>query len=178
MEKSVLCVVSSREQAVSVIAALQAAGVANAEISAIFPAKDDRSEFLKEIDIPPESVEGVGFGVGAGSFIGGTLGLLAGVGALAIPGVGPLLGLGPILALISGAMTGATFGGIAGVLVTAGVPESRAKHYEGKLRDGQILLSVHSESKESLAKASKIFNDAGAEDISTPPSSRRVPDPK
>jgi hypothetical protein len=166
MEQSVVCLVSTREEAVNVVSALQAAGIANGEISALFPDKDDRSEFVKEIDIPAESVGGVVAGATAGGFIGGTIGALAGIGALAIPGIGPLLGLGPILAAISGAMTGATFGGIAGVLVTMGVPESRAKHYEGRLRDGHILLSVHSESAETLAKAAKIFNDSNATDVS------------
>ena len=167
MEQAVVCLVSSREQAVSIVSALQAAGVANEEISALFPDKDDRPEFVRETDIPKASVGGLVAGAGAGGFIGGTIGLLAGVGALAIPGIGPLIAAGPLVALLAGAMTGATFGGVAGVLITAGVPEARAKHYEERLRDGQILLSVHTESKETLGKAANIFKDAGAADILT-----------
>ena len=165
MEQAVVCLASSREQAVSIVSALQAAGVANEEISALFPHQKDQSEFAHATDIPEESVGGLVAGAGAGGFIGGTIGLLAGVGALAIPGIGPLVAVGPLVALLSGAMTGATFGGVAGVLVTAGVPEASAKHYEGRLRDGQILLSVHSESKATLEKAANIFNAGGATDV-------------
>jgi hypothetical protein len=165
MEKAVVCIVSSREQAVSVITALQSAGVPNEEISALFPHEEEKKGFAHELDIPEKSVGALVAGAGAGGFIGGTIGLLAGVGALAIPGIGPVVGLGPLLPLIAGALTGATFGGIGGVLVTAGVPESQAKHYEGRLREGQILLSVHTASQVTLEKAAKIFKDSGASDV-------------
>jgi outer membrane lipoprotein SlyB len=108
--------------------------------------------------------------------LGGALGWLAGIGALAIPGVGPFIAAGPVLAALSGAAVGATVGGIAGGLIGLGFPELEAKRYEGKIKAGNILISVHTQDSTELKKAEKIFSDAGATDIcstgeSTPPKS-------
>jgi len=105
--------------------------------------------------------------VGTGGVVGGALGWLAGIGALAIPGAGPFIAAGPILAALSGAAVGATVGGIAGGLIGMGIPELEAKRYEGKIKAGNILLSVHTENSEEIKAAEKIFKNAGAQDICT-----------
>ena len=99
--------------------------------------------------------------------IGGTLGWLAGIGALAIPGIGPFVAAGPIVAALSGVGVGAAVGGLTGALVGMGIPEYEAKRYEGKLKGGHCLVSVHSEDSQETEKAKKIFQEASAEDIST-----------
>src|SRR6185295_19443066 len=96
-------------------------------------------------------------GVGAGGALGGTLGLLVGIGALAIPGLGPLIAAGPILAALSGAAAGAAVGGITGALIGMGIPELEAKQYEGKIRGGNILLSIHVDDAGERARAKKIL---------------------
>ncbi|MEO7111685.1 MAG: hypothetical protein ABI183_14690 [Polyangiaceae bacterium] len=169
MESTVVCVVANREDAVALISQLLSGGIAKTEISAVFPHGEDGHEFAEKygIDIPDAAIRGGVVGGGAGAFIGGTIGLLAGVGALAIPGIGPLVGAGPLLALLAGATTGATFGSIAGGLVSMGISEPHAKHLENKLREGQILLSVHTASKESFQNAERIFKVSGAVDVFT-----------
>jgi uncharacterized membrane protein len=99
--------------------------------------------------------------------LGGVLGWLAGIGSLAIPGIGPFVAAGPIMAALGGAAVGATVGGLTGALVGLGIPEYEAKQYEGKLREGNILISVHSENSTEADKAKKIFEKAGAEDIAS-----------
>jgi len=111
--------------------------------------------------------EGAVAGAGAGAILGGALGWLAGVGAIAIPGVGPLLAAGPILAALSGAAVGGTMGGTAGALVGLGIPEYEARQYEGKLSEGNILLAVHAEDAEEAARIRQIFSEERAESIST-----------
>ena len=98
---------------------------------------------------------------------GGGLGWLAGIGALAIPGIGPFVAAGPIMALLGGAAVGATVGGITGALIGMGIPEYEAKRYESKLKEGKILISVHSENSDETDRAKTIFKNAGAEDIAT-----------
>jgi outer membrane lipoprotein SlyB len=171
MQKAVVCVVQSRDEAIAIIEQLQAAGIANAEISAVFPHHEDGHEFARkyQVDIPDAALPGGVVGGTAGAFIGGTIGLLAGVGALAIPGIGPLVAAGPLVALLAGASTGATFGAVAGGLITLGIPEAHAKHLENKLKDGQILLSVHTESAESFEKAERIFKTSNATDLTATP---------
>jgi uncharacterized membrane protein len=99
--------------------------------------------------------------------LGGVLGWLAGIGSLAIPGIGPFVAAGPIMAALGAAAVGATVGGLTGALVGLGIPEYEAKQYEGKLRQGNILISVHSENSTETDKAKKIFETAGAQDIAS-----------
>ena len=113
----------------------------------------------------PKAPEGAVAGAGTGGVIGGTLGWIAGIGALAIPGVGPFIAAGPIMAALGGAAIGAAAGGIAGALIGMGIPELEAKRYEGKVKAGNLLISVHTESSEEIASAKKIFSQAGAQDI-------------
>jgi tetrahydromethanopterin S-methyltransferase subunit C len=105
-------------------------------------------------------------GVATGGLLGGTLGLLAGIGALAIPGVGPLIAAGPLLAALSGAAAGATLGGITGGLIGLGLPEIEAKRYENRIAEGNILISILAETGDQVSRAKDVLEKAGAEDIS------------
>lgn len=109
--------------------------------------------------------EGTTTGVLAGGVIGGTIGLLAGIGVLAIPGLGPLIAAGPVIAALTGIGSGGVVGGFLGALVGMGIPEYEAKRYEGRIKDGGILLSVHCDNKDWVSKAKDLLRDSGAEDI-------------
>ena len=111
--------------------------------------------------------EGAAAGVTTGGVIGGTLGLLAGVGLLAIPGLGPFIAAGPIMAALAGAGVGGAVGGLTGALVGMGIPEYEAKRYEGRVKDGGILLSVHSDDSQWTKRAKEILERTGAEDVSS-----------
>jgi hypothetical protein len=158
-----MCIVPTREQAEAIVAQLQNAGFSNDDISALLPDKRGTKDFAHEHNT--KAPEGAIAGVGAGGLLGGALGLLAGIGAIAIPGVGPLIAAGPVLAAMSGAAAGATVGGITGTLVGLGIPEMEAKRYEGKVVGGNVLLSVHVETNEARKRAEQIFKTARAEDI-------------
>jgi len=110
--------------------------------------------------------EGAATGAGSGAVLGGTLGLLAGIGALAIPGVGPLIAAGPIMAALAGIGVGGAVGGFTGALIGLGIPEYEAKRYEGRMQKGGILLSVHCDSSEAVKRAKEIMKITSAEDIS------------
>ncbi len=163
MKKSVMCIVQTRPQVESIVSSLQASGFANSDIAVLFPDKSGTKDFAHEHNT--KAPEGAIAGVGAGGAVGGTLGLLAGIGALAIPGLGPFIAAGPILAALSGAAAGAAVGGITGALVGLGIPEMEAKTYEGKIKGGNMLVSVHVEDSEMLKRAEAIFKDAKAQDI-------------
>jgi len=111
--------------------------------------------------------EGAVAGAGSGAVLGGTLGLLAGIGALAIPGVGPLIAAGPIMATLAGIGVGGAVGGFTGALIGLGIPEYEAKRYEGRLQRGGILLSVHCDTSDEIDRAKEILERTGAEDISS-----------
>lgn len=161
-------------QADQIVDQLKMANFSNNDISALFADKDTNQDFAHEKNT--KAPEGAITGVGTGGVIGGALGWIAGIGALAIPGVGPFIAAGPIIAALSGAAIGATVGGIAGGLIGMGIPELEARRYEGKLKEGNILISVHTESSEEVERATEIFTNADAEDIcSTGESS--IPDP-
>jgi hypothetical protein len=162
---SVFCLATSRSQADNIVTQLSAAGFSNNDISALFPDKETTRDFAHEKNT--KAPEGAATGAGAGGVVGGGLGLLAGIGALVIPGVGPFIAAGPIMAALSGAAVGAAVGGIAGALIGLGIPEYEAKRYEGKIREGNILISVHTESSDQVKIAKDIFKRAGAQDISS-----------
>ena len=119
MKKSVIGIVESETQAEQIVSDLQAGGTPSSQISVLFPDKRGTKDFAHEHNT--KAPEGAVAGVGAGGVIGGTIGLLAGIGALAIPGVGPLIAAGPLMAALSGAAAGATVGGVAGALVGLGI---------------------------------------------------------
>jgi hypothetical protein len=164
-KKSVFCIATSRDQADRIVGQLKAANFSNNDISVLFPDKASTRDFAHEKNT--KAPEGAVTGAGTGGVIGGALGWIAGIGALAIPGVGPFIAAGPIIAALSGAAIGATVGGIAGGLIGLGIPEIEAKRYEGKVKAGNLLISVHTENSDEIAKAKDIFTHAGAEDICT-----------
>jgi hypothetical protein len=165
MKRSVLCLVDTETQADAIVAKLRSAGFADSDISVLFPDKGTTRDFAhkKETKMP----EGATIGASTGGAIGGTIGLLAGIGALAIPGLGPFIAAGPIIAALSGGAIGAGVGGLTGALVGLGIPEYEAKRYEGKVKEGGILISVHSESNNETHRAKVIFKEEGAHDISS-----------
>src|SRR5213595_4208306 len=159
MSKSVFGIATTQGQAERIVQELQAQGFASSEISALMPDTGGTRDLghVKATKAP----EGATTGAATGGATGGVLGLLAGIGALAIPGLGPFIAAGPIMAALSGAAVGATVGGITGALVGMGIPEYEAKRYEGKIKAGNILISVHSENSETTKRAKEIMEKAG-----------------
>ena len=174
---SVFCIVKSETQAIRIVDQLKAANFSNTDISVLLPDKTGTKDFAHEQNT--KSPEGAATGGVTGGVVGGTLGWLAGIGALAIPGVGPLIAAGPIMAALGGAAVGGAVGGITGALIGLGIPESEAKRYEGKIKDGNVLISVHTENSDEIKRAKEIFKQGGAEEISstgesTPPKDKNV----
>jgi hypothetical protein len=165
MSKAVFCTVKNSMQASQIVDRLKAAGFSNSDISVLMPDAGTTRDF--SIDNETKAPEGAATGVGTGAVVGGGLGWLAGIGALAIPGLGPLIAAGPIMAALTGAAVGGAVGGITGALVGMGIPEYEATRYEGKVKGGHALISVHSENSDETDRAKQIFEAASAEDIST-----------
>jgi hypothetical protein len=145
--------------------ALREAGFRNTDISVLFPENEGTKDFAHEKGT--KAPEGAATGAGTGAVIGGGLGWLAGIGALAIPGVGPFIAAGPIVAALAGVGVGGAVGGLTGALVGMGIPEYEAKRYEGRVKEGGILLSVHSDNSDWTGRAKKILETTGAEDIAS-----------
>ena len=164
MSKAVICIAKTQVQAETIVNRLEQAGVSTADISVLMPDRSGSRDFAHEHNT--KAPEGATIGGSAGGIAGGVLGLLAGIGALAIPGVGPFIAAGPIMAALSGAAVGAAIGGIAGALVGLGMPEYEAKQYEAKVKDGNILISVHTSDRDEANRIEEILEDAGAEDVS------------
>jgi hypothetical protein len=165
MATAVFCLATNPIQASDIVAQLKLAGFASADISVLMPDQSGSHDFA--IENQTKAPEGAAAGVGTGAIVGGALGWLTGMGALAIPGLGPLIAAGPIMAALSGAAVGGAVGGLTGALIGLGIPEFEAKRYEGKLKSGHALVSVHSESADETERAKEIFRAAGAGDIST-----------
>ena len=165
MTKTVVCLANTEAQAETIVHRLNDAGIPTSDISVLFPDKTGSRDFAHEHHT--KAPEGTAIGASAGGVTGGTLGLLAGIGALAIPGAGPFIAAGPIMAALSGAAVGATIGGIAGALIGMGIPEIEAKKYEDKIKQGNILISVYAATGEVADGIEDIMKTAGAEDIST-----------
>jgi hypothetical protein len=164
MAKAVFCIARSEAQAISIVERLKAAGFTSNDISVLFPDKAGTKDFAHEQHT--KAPEGAATGAGTGGVLGGALGWLVGIGALAIPGLGPFIAAGPIMAALSGAAAGAALGGLTGALIGMGIPEYEAKRYEGKVKEGNVLISVHAEDSTERNRAKTIFEEAGAEDIS------------
>jgi hypothetical protein len=165
MAKAVFCILRTEVQASRVVGALKGSGFSNNDISVVMADKSGARDFA--IENQTKTPEGAAVGASTGAAIGGVLGWLTGTGAFAIPGLGPFIAAGPILAALSGVAVGGTLGGIAGALVGMGIPEFEARRYEGKVNSGNMLLSVHTEDAEEVARAQQIFETEGAEDIQT-----------
>jgi hypothetical protein len=145
--------------------ALRSAGFRGTDISVLMPENVGSKDFVHKKDT--KAPEGATTGVASGAVIGGALGWLAGIGALAIPGLGPFIAAGPIMGLLAGAGAGGAVGGIAGALIGMGIPEYEAKRYEGRVKSGGILVSVHCDSSEWVKRAKTVLDQTGAEEIAT-----------
>ena len=165
MKKAVIGIVQAPTQAEKIVQELQNSGFSLSDISVLFPDRQGTSDFA--VQHSTKAPEGAAAGAGTGGVLGGVLGLLAGIGALAIPGLGPFIAAGPIIATLSGAAVGAGVGGLTGALVGMGIPEIEAKLYEGKVRGGNILIAVHTDNAEQQKRAKAIFDLADAKDVST-----------
>jgi hypothetical protein len=146
-----------------VVEQLRAAGFRNTDISVLFQDNEGTKDFAHEKNT--KAPEGVTTGVVTGGIAGGVLGLLVGIGALAIPGLGPLIAAGPIVAALAGAGAVGTVGGIVGALAGMGIPEYEAKRYEGRIRDGGVLVSVHCDSSDWVKRGKEILEQTGGQDI-------------
>ncbi len=164
-KRAVFGIVKTYAEAEFVVQELKRGGFVESDISALFPDQAGTRDFAHEKHT--KAPEGAVAGAGTGGVAGGTLGLLAGIGALAIPGLGPLIAAGPLLAALSGAAVGAAVGGLTGALIGMGIPELEAKQYEGKIRDGNILISVHTEDGKQVDRAKDIFKRLHVSDVSS-----------
>jgi hypothetical protein len=163
--KAVFCIVPDISRASRIVSELQSAGFSNNDISVLMPDKGTTRDFAHEHHT--KAPEGAATGGAAGGVLGGALGLLVGIGSLAIPGAGPFIAAGPLMATLGGAAVGAAVGGLAGALIGLGLPEYEAKRYEGKIRGGNILISVHADGDEESGRVKDIFERNGAEDIAS-----------
>jgi hypothetical protein len=160
---SVFGIYRSRQGVEEAVEALKHADFRNTDISVLFSENVGTKDFAHEKHT--KAPEGTTAGASTGAVIGGVLGWLTGIGALAIPGIGPFIAAGPIVALLAGVGAGGVVGGIAGALVGMGIPEYEAKRYEGRIREGGILLSVHCDNAEWKRRAFDILKHTGATDI-------------
>ncbi len=155
----------SPEQAERAVDTLIAAGFASAAISVLLADSQSTREFAHEKNT--KAPEGTATGATAGGIVGGSLGVLAGIGALAIPGVGPFIAAGPIMAGLAGLGVGGAVGGLVGALVGMGIPEYEAKRYEGHVKDGGTLLSIHCDTSDEISRAKDMLKGTGATDIAS-----------
>jgi len=155
----------TRPEAENAVDQLLASGFRSEDISALLQDNVGTKDFAHEKHT--KAPEGTATGAVAGGAIGGTLGLLAGIGALAIPGVGPLIAAGPIVATLAGVGSGGVVGGLIGALVGMGIPEFEAKRYEGRIKEGGILLSVHCDNSEWANRAKDLLKRTGADDVAS-----------
>jgi hypothetical protein len=174
-KKAVFGMVATQEQVSQIVGGLQAAGFGTNDVSVLFPDTSGTHDFAHEKHT--RAPEGAIAGASAGGALGGIVGLLAGVGAVAIPGLGAFIAAGPVMAALSGAAVGATVGGVTGALIGLGMSEVEAKRYEGKLREGKILLSVHTEDSAEIRMAKDILRRFGADNV-TAIGEASVPEPK
>jgi uncharacterized membrane protein len=164
MKKAVIGIVDSAAQAENAVNELQRVGnIPRQDISVVLPDRRESVGFATEHHT--KAPEGAVIGSSAGGLLGGTLGLLAGIGTLAIPGIGPLIAAGPLLATLSGVAAGAAVGGISGALIGMGIPENEARSYEGRVRAGNVLVAVHTDSLAEQRTARDILDRVGAHDI-------------
>src|SRR5580704_8753225 len=162
---AVFGIYKSAVQAEQAVDRILKAGFSNNDISVLLPDAQSSKEFAHEKNT--KAPEGTTTGVTTGGVVGGALGLLAGIGALAIPGVGPFIAAGPIMGALAGLGVGGAVGGFIGALVGMGIPEYEAKRYEGRVKDGGVLLSVHCDTSDEITRAKELLKVTGAEDIAS-----------
>jgi len=164
MSKAVFCI-THFQGAETILTQLRDAGFTPNDISVLLADQKGTRDFAVEHNT--KAPEGTAAGVGAGATLGGVLGWLAGIGSLAIPGLGPLIAAGPIVGTLTGAAVGGTLGGLTGALIGMGIPEFEARKYEGKVKAGNVLISVHTDTSDEVDRAKRIFEENGAEDVAT-----------
>lgn len=164
-KKSVLGIYTSRSAVESAADTLLGSGFTASDISILLP--ENLGPKSIATDKATKAPEGAAAGAASGAVLGGGLGLLAGIGALAIPGLGPFIAAGPIMAALAGIGAGGAVGGFTGALVGLGIPEYEAKRYEGRLQKGGILLSVHCDTSDEIKRAKDLLKSTDAEDISS-----------
>jgi hypothetical protein len=164
MAKAVFCIAKTEEQAVRIVDQLKEEGFSSDDVSVLFPDRAGSRDFAHEQHT--KAPEGAAAGAVAGGILAGAVGWLVGIGSLAIPGVGPFIAAGPIMAALGGVAAGGAVGGLTGALVGLGIPEYEAKQYEGKVKGGNILISVHAEDSKERNAAKETFERCHADDIS------------
>src|SRR6202158_1269799 len=164
MARAVFGIAKNDSQAIAIADQLKAAGFSSNDVSVLFPDKEGTKDFAHEQHT--KAPEGAATCATGGALLGGALGWMVGIGALAIPGLGPFIAAGPLMAALAGAAGGAAAGGLAGALIGMGIPEYEAKRYEGKVKAGNILISIHTEDSEERDRAKEVLEAIGAEDIS------------
>jgi hypothetical protein len=162
---AVFGIYGTREATEQAVDSLRRAGFRSEDISALFPDNTGTKDFSHEKNT--KAPEGATTGATSGAVIGGVLGWLTGIGLIAIPGIGPFIAAGPIMAALAGVGAGGVTGGVIGALVGMGIPEYEAKRYEGRVKHGGILLSVHCDNSDWVKRAEDILKTTGAEDISS-----------
>ncbi len=162
---AVFGIYANRVQAEKAVDRILAGGYTQNDVSVLLPDTTSTKEFAHEKNT--KAPEGTTTGVITGGAVGGTLGLLAGIGALSIPGLGPFIAAGPIMGALAGLGAGGAVGGLIGVLVGIGIPEYEAKRYEGHVKNGGVLLSVHCDTSDEVSRAKALLAQTGAEDISS-----------
>jgi hypothetical protein len=162
-ENAVFGIFASRSSAEAAVDQLTAAGFSTQDVSVLMSGMETSKELATERNTRADATTGVA----VGSVVGGTLGLLAGIGAVAIPGAGPLIAAGPIVASLAGLGVGGAVGGLVGALVGLGIPEYEAKLYGGRVKDGEVLLSIHCDRCEEVSGARTILTAVGAVDIAS-----------
>jgi len=162
---SVFGIYANRDAAEHGVDELLRGGFNTSDVSVLLPDVDSTRELAHEKHT--KAPEGTTAGVTAGGAIGGTLGLLAGIGAIAIPGIGPFIVAGPIVTTLAGLGAGGAVGGLIGALSGMGIPEYEAKRYEGRVRAGGVLLSVHCDTSGQIARAKELLKETGAQDIAS-----------
>lgn len=165
MSYCVYSTAKSGSHAIQIANRLRQSGFAPGDISVLAPDRTSGREL--GVEAHSKAPEGAAAGAGSGALLGGALGWLVGIGSLAIPGVGPFIAAGPILASLSGAALGGAVGGVSGAMVGWGIPEFEAQQYEGRLREGHILMTVHADNADEAARARDILSEEHAENIST-----------
>jgi len=155
----------SRTAIESAVTNLRNAGFRSTDISLLLPENMGSKDLA--VEKSSKASEGAAAGAGTGAVVGGAVGWLAGIGALTIPGVGPFLAVGPIVAALAGAGAVGAVGGVAGAMVGMGIPEYEAKRFDGRIRKGGLLLSVHADDANWVKKAHEILQRTGAEDVSS-----------
>ena len=165
----IFAIYSTRGKAESAVDALKGVGFSNTDISVLLPDDSGSEEILNELPIEQSgrSPQGAALGAGSGAALGGAIGWLIGIGALAIPGLGPVIGAGPLLAILAGAGIGGTVGGFTGALVGMGIPENEARVVEGDIKKGRVLVATHCETQEEINRARKVFSQSDAQNLGT-----------